>query len=113
MPYLTIYTNSKFDNGEQIAQEASALTAKVLSKPESYVVTNIIYNANMSFGGSHQNKGALVELKSIGLGAKDKFVAEMTAFLTTHLNINNEHYIAMTLVDAPAAYTACGGSTFA
>jgi len=113
MPYLTVYTNVKFDNGKQIAEEASALTAKVLSKPESYVVTNIVYNENMSFGGSHQNKGALVELKSIGLGAKDKFVAELTSFLATHLNITNEHYIVMALTDAPAAYTACGGSTFA
>jgi phenylpyruvate tautomerase PptA (4-oxalocrotonate tautomerase family) len=113
MPYLTIYTNVKFDNGEKIAQEASALTAKVLSKPESYVVTNIVYNENMAFGGKQQNKGALVDLKSIGLGAKDKFVSEMTAFLATRLNINNEQYIVMALTDAPAAYTACGGSTFA
>lgn len=113
MPYLTIYTNAKFNDGKKIAEDASALTARVLGKPESYVVTNIIYNENMAFGGSHQNKGALVELKSIGLSAKDKFVAEMTKLLATHLNISNQQYIVMALTDAPAAYTACGGSTFA
>ena len=113
MPYLSVYTNVKFDDGTKIAEEASALTAKVLGKPESYVVTNVIYNENMAFGGSHQNKGALVDLKSIGLGAKDKFVSELTRFLATRLNISNEHYIVMALTDAPAVYTACGGSTFA
>lgn len=113
MPYLTVYTNAKFNNGAQIAEEASRLTAKVLSKPESYVVTNIIYNENMAFGGSNQKTGALVELKSIGLGAKDKFVAEMTNFLSEHLNISNTQYIAIAMADAPAAYTACNGSTFA
>ena len=113
MPYLTVYTNAKFNNGVQIAEEASKLTAKVLGKPESYVVTNIIYNENMAFGGSNQNKGALVELKSIGLGAKDKFVAEMTDFLSEHLNISKTQYIAIAMTDAPAVYTACNGSTFA
>ena len=76
------------------------------------VVTNFIYNPNMAFGGSHQNKGALVELKSIGLGDKDRFVAELTALLAARLNISNTQYIAMALIDAPAAYTACAGNTF-
>lgn len=113
MPYLTIYTNVKFNDGAKIAEKASALTAKVLGKPESYVVTNIVHNENMAFGGNSQNQGALVELKSIGLGAKDKFVAEITQFLAENLKISNTQYIAIALTDSPAAYTACGGSTFA
>lgn len=112
MPYLTVYTNVELNEGSKIAEESSALTARILHKPESYVVTNFIYNANMAFGGSHQNKGALVELKSIGLGDKDRFVAELTALLAARLNISNTQYIAMALIDAPAAYTACAGNTF-
>lgn len=112
MPYLTVYTNVELKDGQKIAEEASSLTAKILHKPESYVVTNFIYNPNMAFGGSHQNKGALVELKSIGLGDKDRFVAELTDLLAAHLNISNTQYIAMALIDAPAAYTACAGNTF-
>lgn len=113
MPYLTIYTNSKPEDDVALAEETSSLTASLLSKPESYVVTNVIYNPAMAFGGSCKNKGALVELKSIGLGNKDKFVAEMTAFLAQKLQINQPRYIAMALTDAPAAYTACNGQTFA
>lgn len=113
MPYLTVYTNVKSENYNQLAEEASTLTAKVLCKPENYVITNIIHNSAMAFGGSVQNKGALAELKSIGLGNKDKFVAEITSLLARHLSIKDTHYIAVTLTDAPAAYTACAGQTFA
>ncbi len=113
MPYLTVYTNQELKEGKKIAAEASALTAKILHKPESYVVTNIIYNPNMVFGGNENNKGALIELKSIGLGDKDKFVAELTNLLARHLQISNTQYIAIALTDAPAIYTACGGETFA
>ena len=113
MPYLTVYTNVKLDSGTTLAEEASSLAASILRKPESYVVTNIIYNPNMAFGGSARNNGALVELKSIGLGNKDKFVADLTDLLANHLNISNKQYIAIALIDAPAAYTACNGQTFA
>lgn len=113
MPYLTVYTNVELQDGTALAEEMSALTAQILHKPESYVVTNIVHNANMAFGGSHKNKGALVELKSIGLGDKDKYVADLTALLAQRLGIANTQYIAMALIDAPAAYTACGGQTFA
>jgi len=112
MPYLTVYTNVELKDGHKIAEDASHLTAEILRKPESYVVTNIIYNPNMAFGGSHNNKGALVELKSIGLGNKDKYVAEITDLLADRLGISNTQYIAIALIDAPAAYTACAGSTF-
>ena len=112
MPYLTIYTNVNSEQGKSIAEETSALAAKILSKPESYVVTNFVYNPNMSFGGSANNKGALVELKSIGLNNKDKFVTEITDLLEKQLQISNRQYIAITLTDAPAMYTACAGHTF-
>ena len=67
MPYLTVYTNVEFKNGAALAEEASELTARVLGKPVGYVVANFIYNPNMAFGGSAAAKGALAELKSIGL----------------------------------------------
>ena len=112
MPYLTVYTNVDATDKNSLAEKASSLTASLLRKPESYVITNIIYNPHMAFGGSCQNKGALVELKSIGLGDKDKFVAELTSLLADQLQINKTQYIAITLTDAPASYTACGGRTF-
>jgi len=112
MPYLTVYTNVELKNGKELAEATSSLTAEILGKPEGYVVTNMVYNPNMCFGGSANNKGALVELKSIGLGNKDKYVASLTELLAKELNIANTKYIAIALIDAPAIYTACGGHTF-
>ena len=112
MPYLTIYTNVETKNTTVLVEQAAELTASVLHKPIAYVVTNLIYNKAMSFGGSVENKGALVELKSIGLGDKDRFVAEMTSFLAENLQISHTQNIAIALTDAPAAYTGCAGRTF-
>lgn len=112
MPYLTVYTNKEIKNGAEIAEKAAMLTAQILHKPVTYVVANVIYNPQMSFGGKSDNMGALVELKSIGLGDKDKFVADMTEFLAENIGIENKEFIAMALIDAPAAYTACAGRTF-
>lgn len=112
MPYLTVYTNVENEDMTTLAELAAELTASILHKPVAYVVTNFIYNKTMAFGGKAQNKGALVELKSIGLGDKDKFVAEITAFLSEKLQISNTQNIAIALTDAPAPYTACAGRTF-
>lgn len=112
MPYLTVYTNVEFKNGATLAEEASELTARVLGKPVVYVVANFIYNPNMVFGGSAAAKGALAELKSIGLGGKDAFIGELTAFLAAHLEIAEERNINIALVDSPAAQTACNGKAF-
>ena len=112
MPYLTVYTNANINNAVELAEKASALTAKVLHKPINYVVANIIHNPAMAHGGSADNKGALIELKSIGLGDKDKVVAELTSFFAEELNIKNTQYINISLVDCSAAYTASAGRTF-
>lgn len=112
MPFLTIYTNAKIKNGEKLAEKAATVTADVLKKPISYVVTNIIYNENMSFGGRSSNKGALVELLSIGLGDKDKLVEAITDFLEAELEIDDVNNINISLNNAPASQVASGGRTF-
>ena len=112
MPFLTIYTNAEIKDGEKLAEKASALTSDILGKPISFVVANVIYNFNMSFGGSHANKGALVELVSIGLGNKDKLVEALTNLLEAELNIEDVSNINISLNNAPASQVASGGCTF-
>lgn len=112
MPYLTVYTNVEISNGSALAEKAAELTAKVLHKPVNYVVANIIHNPMMAHGGNSQNKGALIELQSIGLGDKDKVVAELTSFFARELNITDLQYINIVLKDCPAAYIASNGRTF-
>lgn len=112
MPYLTVYTNAEIKDGAELAENASKVVAETLHKPISYVVVNIIHNPQMAHGGSSKNKGALIELKSIGLGDKDKLVSNLTTFFAKELNINNLQYINISLIDCPAAYVACNGQTF-
>lgn len=111
MPYLTVYTNAEVKNGEKLAEKASVVVAETLHKPINYVVANIIHNPAMAHGGSSQNKGALIELKSIGLGDKDKLITELTNFFAKELNMMPQ-YINISLTDIPAAYTAAGGRAF-
>lgn len=112
MPYLTVYTNKKPVNSGALAEKASILVASTLHKPVHYVVTNIVYNEVMAFGGGVQNHGALIELKSIGLGDKNKVVTELTDFFAQELNITDIHYINITLTDCSAELTASAGQTF-
>lgn len=112
MPFLTVYTNAEIKDGKKLAEKASELTADVLGKPISYVVANIIYNPNMAFGGRCANKGALVELLSIGLGNKDQLVEALTNLLEAELNIDDANNINISLNNAPASQVASGGRTF-
>lgn len=112
MPYLTVFTNAEIKNGQELAEKASGLIADVLRKPINYVAANIIQNQYMAFGGNSQTRGALIELQSIGLGDKDKLVAELTNFFARELNITDNNYINLVLEDCSAAHIASNGRTF-
>jgi len=68
MPYLKIQTNQNLpvDGAKNLARKASALVAKQLGKPESYVMTAVETNPAMTFAGTDAPL-AFLELKSIGL----------------------------------------------
>ncbi len=112
MPFLTVYTNTEIDNPTDVAEKSAKLIADVLHKPINYVVTNVIINKVMSFGGTSKAKGALVELLSIGFTNKDLLVEELTKFLSEELQIDNKANINISLIDADASKVATGGRTF-
>jgi phenylpyruvate tautomerase len=68
MPFLKIQTNQSLplDGARNLARKASALVAKQLGKPESYVMTSVENNPAMTFAGTDEPL-AFLELKSIGL----------------------------------------------
>ncbi|MHB8455047.1 MAG: phenylpyruvate tautomerase MIF-related protein [Acidiferrobacterales bacterium] len=70
MPYLRIQTNHPIAATEKtsLARHASALVARELGKPESYVMVEIAPERTMIFGGNDA-PCAYLELKSIGLPA--------------------------------------------
>ena len=90
MPLLEITTNTKIDNSMNIAEQASALTADVLGKPESYVMVKIQTEQTLIFAGSNE-PAAHVKLKSLGL-PEDKtanFSDSICAFISEQLDINS------------------------
>ena len=90
MPLLEITTNTKIDNKQNIAEQASALTAKMLGKPESYVMVKIQTEQTLIFAGTNE-PAAHVKLKSLGLAENNttEFSAKICAFINEQLKINS------------------------
>ena len=67
MPYLKIQTNQNLplEGTRNLAKKASALVARLLGKPESYVMTSVENTPAMTFAGTEEPL-AFLELKSIG-----------------------------------------------
>jgi len=80
MPYLKIQTNQNLpvEGARNLARKASALVAKQLGKPESYVMTAVETNQAMTFAGTDEPL-AFLELKSIGLS--DSITADVSCAL--------------------------------
>ncbi len=90
MPLLEITTNTKIDNSQRFAEQASSLTAEMLGKPESYVMVKIHPEQMLIFAGSDE-PAAHVKLKSLGL-PEDKTAdlsASICAFINEQLDIDS------------------------
>ena len=88
MPLLQINTNKAVEDSDQLASEASKLTAQMLGKPESYVMVSINANACLTFAGTNE-ACAHLKLKSLGLN-EDQTTAyseTLCQFITQHLDI--------------------------
>jgi phenylpyruvate tautomerase PptA (4-oxalocrotonate tautomerase family) len=66
MPLLSIETNQNFpDKQSVLLQTVSSSVAKLLGKPEQYVMVRLRHNPAMWFGGSN-DPTAYIQLKSLG-----------------------------------------------
>ncbi len=90
MPLLTISTNTEITDPEQFALEASAFTARLLSKPESYVMVKLEPVQALSFAGNME-PAALIQLKSLGLAEAQttSFSDALCTFIESRLGINS------------------------
>ncbi len=90
MPLLEISTNTEIENSQEIAEQASKLTADLLGKPESYVMVKIQSTQTLIFAGSNE-PAAHVKLKSLGLpeNRTADFSSSICSFINTELNISS------------------------
>lgn len=107
MPFLTIYSNGVSSN-KNLAADAAEAVAKELGKPLQYVVVNIVMNPAMAFNGDARQKGALIEMKSIGFRDKAGLARVLTDFATTNLGVP-ANFVNIQFVDMPADTVSIGG----
>ena len=89
MPLLTIKTNHTITDKNSFALEASQLAAKILGKPESYVMVNIDDKQTLVFASSNL-PAAYLELKSLGLPEAETtdLSSSLCAFINETLGID-------------------------
>jgi len=90
MPLLEITTNTNIENTPAFAEKASALTAEILGKPESYVMVKIQSEQTLMFAGTDE-PAAHIKLKSLGLPENNtaELSTKLCAFINAELGIHN------------------------
>ncbi len=86
MPFITISTNTENKN-DNLCAEVAHLVAENLGKPIDYVVARICCGQDMAFGGTNKNKGALIEIKSVGFSDKALLARKLTDVVVQHLKV--------------------------
>jgi len=114
MPYLNLHINHPLLPGQAKALlvKASSTIAKELGKPERYVLVELTENPLLLFAGTDE-PAAYVELKSIGLPAKEveSLSQVICSFLEAEADIPPSRvYIEFT--DAKGSFWGWNGGTF-
>ena len=112
MPYIKLNTNTDIADKPSVLRRLSQLAAQETSKPESYVMVEIVHNPSMLFAGK-DTPLAFLECKSIGLTEKQakSLSASISELLKAELNISPDR-IYIEFSNAPAAFWGYNGSTF-
>jgi phenylpyruvate tautomerase len=114
MPYLKIQTNLPLSKTAErsVLQDASALVAKELGKPEEFVMVALQPNTPMMFAGT-DDPVAFLELKSIGLPAdKTKRLSRtLCDLINRHLGIRPER-VYVKFIDVLHSMWGWKGDTF-
>jgi phenylpyruvate tautomerase PptA (4-oxalocrotonate tautomerase family) len=116
MPLIRIISSAEpaKDSEEALLQKLSALLAKQLGKPESYVMTCLEPRARMTFAGSNE-PACYVEVKNVGVFAADRTAplsAAITEVLASGLHVARGR-IYIEFSDARPHMWGYDGDTFA
>ncbi|CAN6478440.1 unnamed protein product [Victoria cruziana] len=96
MPCLNISTNVSLDgiDTSSILAEATKNVAKIIGKPESYVMIVLKGSVPISFGGSEQPAayGELVSIGGLNPDTNKKLSAAISAILETKLSVPKSRF---------------------
>ncbi|KAL3691015.1 hypothetical protein R1sor_004666 [Riccia sorocarpa] len=115
MPVLTVQTNVPLDGVvvSDILKDASKAVARLLSKPESYVMISIRHGIPMSMGGSEEPAahGELISIGGLTPANNKKISAAISEIFQQKANIQpGRFYIKFT--DVKGSDMGFNGSTF-
>ncbi|KAH8484628.1 hypothetical protein Peur_071483 [Populus x canadensis] len=115
MPCLNISTNVNLDgvNISAILSEASSQVAKIIKKPESYVMIVLKGSVPISFGGTEQPAayGELVSVGGLNSDVNNKLSSAIATILESKLSVPKSRFF-LKFFDAKGSHFGWNGSTF-
>ncbi len=115
MPCLNLSTNVSLDgiDTSSILSEATSAVAKIIGKPEAYVMIVLKGSVPISFGGTEQPAayGELVSIGGLNPSTNKELSAEISAILETKLSVPKSRFF-LKFYDSKGSNFGWNGSTF-
>ncbi|XP_068668633.1 uncharacterized protein [Aristolochia californica] len=115
MPCLNISTNVSLDGVETsaILSEATKNVARIIGKPEAYVMIVLKGSVPLSFGGTEEAAayGELVSIGGLNLDVNRKLSAAIANILETKLSVPKSRFF-LKFYDTKGSNLGWNGSTF-
>ncbi|BAF20386.1 macrophage migration inhibitory factor homolog [Oryza sativa Japonica Group] len=115
MPQLSLTTNVPVDAvvAADIIKDCSKALARIIGKPESYVMVSISGSVPMSFAASEEPAayGELMSIGGIGPGVNGKLSAALAEILETKLSVSRSRFYVK-FDDVKGFNLGFNGSTF-
>ncbi|KAJ0235021.1 Tautomerase/MIF superfamily protein [Hirschfeldia incana] len=115
MPCLNISTNVSLDGVDtsSILSEATSSVAKIIGKPENYVMIVLKGSVPMAFGGTEDPAayGELVSIGGLNPDVNKKLSAAISAILETKLSVPKSRFF-LKFYDTKGSFFGWNGATF-
>ncbi|XP_017417275.1 uncharacterized protein LOC108328018 isoform X2 [Vigna angularis] len=115
MPCLNLSTNVNLDGVDtsSILSEATSTVARIIGKPEAYVMIVLKGSVPISFGGNEQPAayGELVSIGGLNPDVNKKLSAAIATILETKLSVPKSRYF-LKFYDTKGSNLGWNGSTF-
>ncbi|KAJ4709229.1 Macrophage migration inhibitory factor [Melia azedarach] len=115
MPTLNLYTNVPVDavTATDILKDATKAVAKILGKPESYVMILLNGGVPIAFAGTEAPAayGELISIGALGPSVNGKLSSTIAEILQTKLSIDSSRFY-IKLYDVQRSFFGFNGSTF-
>ncbi|GAV84245.1 MIF domain-containing protein [Cephalotus follicularis] len=115
MPTLNLYTNVPVDavTASDILKDATKIVAKIIGKPESYVMILLNGGVPIAFAGTEGPAayGELISIGGLGPSVNGKLSSTIAEILETKLSIDSSRFY-IKFYDVQRSFFGFNGSTF-